>query len=85
MITPSHSDRSACDEYCPLESSVRCGLPEYRDVRVGLLYEPPIVWACHSNKTMPCVATGLNRFPKDARIFSEPELFFDALDIRFEE
>jgi hypothetical protein len=85
MITPSYSDRRACDDYCPLESCVCCGLPEYGDVRVGLLHEPPIVWACHSNNRLPCVATGLDRFPENARIFTEPDLFLQAIGIEFEE
>jgi hypothetical protein len=58
------NDRCACDEYCPQESCVICGLPELSEVRLGLQSKPQKIWACHSNPAIPCVATGLNAFPE---------------------
>ena len=85
MKTPTCADRPSCDDYCPLESCVCCGLPEYSEVRKGLAFDPPIVWACHSNSKLPCTATGLNRFPDNAIIHSEPELFLKAVGCWVEE
>lgn len=65
--------RGPCDDYCPYVSSVVCGLPDGRDVRVAA--ESGLVWACHSNETMPCVATNHVKFPSDCTRITTPEEF----------
>lgn len=67
------SDRGPCDEYCPCVSSITCGLPEGGDVYQAA--KRGLVWACHSNHTVPCVGTNYNTFPKDAVVITEPEEF----------
>ncbi len=77
-------ERFACDEYCPQESCVQCGLPEYSEVKLGLRFSPQRIWACHSNSAIPCVATGLNSFPEGCERYTEPENFLKAVG-RWEE
>lgn len=85
MNTPPCSARPACDDYCPAESCVVCGLPEYSEVRKGLTLDPPVVWSCHSNEKIPCTATGLTSFPKNAITISDTREFWRAIGVEFEE
>jgi hypothetical protein len=67
------NSRGPCDDYCPCISAIVCGLPEGGDIYQAA--KKGLVWACHSNNTVPCVATNYNTFPKDAFIITEPEEF----------
>lgn len=70
-----HSDRGPCDDYCPCISSIVCGLPDGGDIYQAA--KKGLVWACHSNHTVPCVATNYNKFPEGAVIITEPNKFME--------
>jgi hypothetical protein len=72
-VNLNHSDRGPCDDYCPCISAIVCGLPEGGDIYQAA--NKVLVWACHSNHTVPCVATNYNKFPEGVVIITEPDKF----------
>ncbi len=67
------SNRGPCDDFCPCVSAIVCGLPDGGDIYQAA--KKGLFWACHSNKTVPCVATNYNKFPEGAVVITEPEQF----------
>lgn len=63
--------RESCDIYCPyIGAGGACGLPEPYEILKML--EDEKVWMCHSNESVPCVVTELDRIPKGfTPIYSE--------------
>ena len=73
--------RPPCDDYCPIVSAVCCGLPEVYEVYEALAETPPRVWMCHSNKSVPCVTTGLDKLPEGAIAVTNSEDFYNGFTI----
>ena len=54
--------RESCDEYCPVNGAGgSCGLPEGSDF--AAMARRKLVWMCHSNAKVPCVATDFDTVP----------------------